>query len=116
MLTCSKDGYIKVWKVTGTTAVLDKDSSDGLHKTYSQGQKVELMFLNFKNIKGTNIISVGTNDNRVLFFIGDQMNFNQLVLGEKHVIGCLFNLGQRLHDQVLRQRSRHCGLRCDLVQ
>lgn len=39
------------------------------------------MFLNFRNIKGTNIITAGTNDNRVLFFIGDQMNFSQLVLG-----------------------------------
>lgn len=34
ILSASKDGFIKVWNVSGNTVTLDKTSSDNLFKTY----------------------------------------------------------------------------------
>lgn len=81
VLSSSKDGTIRVWKIQGTTASLDQVSTDNLFSTYSTtGKKMQILFLDLSMVNGMKVLSAGTNDNRVLFFLGDQMQYNSLVL------------------------------------
>jgi hypothetical protein len=79
-LSSSKDGTIKVWKIEGTNAILDKASCDHLLQTYSAGKKIQILFLDLSLVNGMKVLSAGTNDNRILFFLGDQMQYTPLVL------------------------------------
>lgn len=86
LLSSSKDGFIKVWNVSGNIVNLDKLSSDNLYKTYAtQGKTTQILFLDLSVISGMKVLSAGTNDNRVLFFLGDQFQFNPLTLPENNV-------------------------------
>lgn len=86
LLSSSKDGQIRVWNVSGNTVTLDKLSSENLLKTYStQGKITQILFLDLSIISGMKVLSAGTNDNRVLFFLGDQFQYNPLTLPENNV-------------------------------
>jgi len=80
ILSCCKDGLIRVWKVNGGTALLDKQSSDSLVNTYFTGKSLQILYLDLSTVNGLKILSAGTNDNRVLFFLGDRMQYTPLVL------------------------------------
>jgi hypothetical protein len=50
-----------------------------------------LLFLDISEVSGTKIITVGTNDGRLLFFIGNDLNFNQVLFkGDAYVILSLY--------------------------
>jgi WD40 repeat protein len=86
LLSSSKDGFIKVWNVNGNTISLDKISSDNLFATYAtQGKVTQILFLDLSFVGGMKVLSAGTNDNRVLFFLGDQFQYNPLILPENNV-------------------------------
>lgn len=59
---------------------MDQASSDHLFKTYSTGNKIQILFLDLSVVNGMKVLSAGTNDNRILFFLGDQMQYTPLVL------------------------------------
>ena len=80
VLSSSKDGTIKVWKIEGANAIMDKASNDHLLKTYSTGKNIQILFLDLSVVNGMKVLSAGTNDNRILFFLGDQMQYTPLVL------------------------------------
>ena len=61
------------------------------------------MFLDLSIVNGMKVLSAGTNDNRVLFFIGDQMQYTPLSLAERNV-RCLYILGFRLQNPVRHDR------------
>jgi hypothetical protein len=69
-----------VWKIEGANATYDQASSDSLLKTYSTGKNTQILFLDLSTVNGMKVLSAGTNDNRVLFFLGDQMQYTPLVL------------------------------------
>lgn len=88
LLSSSKDGFIKVWNVSGNTVTLDKTSSDNLFKTYeTKGKVTQILFLDLSIVSGMKVLSAGTNDNRVLFFLGDEFKYTPLILPENNVSG-----------------------------
>ena len=80
VLSSSKDGTIRVWKIQGTTATLDQNSSDSLFKYYHTGKQVQILFLDLSIVSGMKVLSAGTNDGRLLFFLGDDMKYYPLQL------------------------------------
>jgi hypothetical protein len=52
--------------------------------------KLELYFLDISDISGQKIITTGTSDNRLLFFIGTDLAYKQVVFPEQYVIYRLY--------------------------
>jgi hypothetical protein len=42
-------------------------------------QKIELLFLDISDVNGTKCITVGTNDGRLLFFVGNDLAYSQVL-------------------------------------
>jgi hypothetical protein len=49
-------------------------------QTYSTGKNIQILFLDLSLVNGMKVLSAGTNDNRILFFLGDQMQYTPLAL------------------------------------
>jgi hypothetical protein len=84
LLTTSVAGELKVWLKDGETYATHAESTERLRASFNpQNLKLELLFLDISEVSGTKIIAVGTNDGRLLFFIGNELSFNQVVFKEE---------------------------------
>jgi hypothetical protein len=89
VFSTSLDGNFKVWAYNpqDSTLTLDKGSSDKFLAFYSNQKPLpELIFLDIAEFNKTKIVSTGTNDGRLLFWIGVEMSFKQASFGNKYVI------------------------------
>lgn len=86
LMSSSTDGTIKVWKKEGENIELDKASTDYINKLFSVNTKIEIMFINSKTIGEIPVVSAGTNDNRLLFWFGQTMDYRQIVFPKNYVI------------------------------
>jgi hypothetical protein len=87
-------GELKVWQVTGDNIVVHNESTDKLKSCFNpQNAKVELYFIDISDVSGTKIISVGTSDGRLLFFIGNNLDYKHVLLGEQYVIITILSPG-----------------------
>jgi hypothetical protein len=57
-----------------------------LEKSFNNGTKTEILFLNFKKFGENCLLTAGTSDNRLLFWSGAEMNYKQLVFDPPYVI------------------------------
>lgn len=75
---------MKAWIKEGDTYVTHADSTEQLRCKFNPANlKLELLFLDISEVNGTRIIAVGTNDGRLLFFIGNELAFNQVQFKEE---------------------------------
>lgn len=80
VLTTSLAGELKVWVRDGETLVQQAEYTEKLRLCFNpQNLKVELLFLDISEVSGTKCITVGTNDGRLLFFVGNDLAFNQVL-------------------------------------
>ena len=84
LLTTSIAGELKVWIREGETYVTHPESTERLRCSFNPANlKLELLFLDISEVNGTRIIAAGTNDGRLLFFIGNELSFNQVQFKEE---------------------------------
>jgi hypothetical protein len=88
MLTTSMAGELKVWMRDGETYVQQAEYTEKLRNCFNpQNLKLELLFLDISEVSGTKCISVGTNDGRLLLFVGNDLTFSQVLFkGDAYVI------------------------------
>lgn len=80
ILSSSQDGTIKVWKIEGVNLIFNKPMSDAFIGFYNTvGAKLEILFMNREDIGGSQVLIAGTNDNRLLFWVGAEMSYQQIV-------------------------------------
>ena len=85
--TSSMDGEIKLWRIEGNGLVLDS-KTEYIQKCYNTGynSKVGLYFVNVETVNQMVIVSAGTSDSRLLFWVGPEFNFMQILFQEQLVI------------------------------
>jgi hypothetical protein len=70
----------------GDNYVVHVDSTDRLRKLFNpQNLKIELEFIDITEINGIKLIAVGTSDCRLLFFIGNDLNYVPITFTETYV-------------------------------
>lgn len=86
LLSTSMNKELKVWMQEGEQLACHQQSTEMLRANFNpQNAKIELYFLDISDIAGTKIVAVGTSDGRLLFWIGEDMQFKQVQLGEQYV-------------------------------
>jgi len=86
VLSTSMAGELKVWAITGDTIQVHNESTEKLKSCFNpQNAKLELYFIDISDVQGTKIIAVGTSDGRLLFFIGNNLDYKHVLLGENYV-------------------------------
>lgn len=88
LLTTSVAGELKVWQQTGDTFLQQAEYTEKFRLSFNpHGLKLELLFLDITEISGTKIIAAGTSDGRLLFFIGAELSYREVVFkGDAYVI------------------------------
>jgi hypothetical protein len=88
MLTSSTAGELKVWQQTGETFIQQAEYTEKFRLYFNpHNLKLELLFLDITEISGTKLITAGTSDGRLLFFIGAELNYKEVVFkGDIYVI------------------------------
>jgi hypothetical protein len=90
MLTCSIEGELKVWCKENDQYTIHVESTKQLMQKYNPSNaKFELEFIDISELNGTKLITLGTSDCRLLFFIGEGLDFKAVTLSEAYVI-CIF--------------------------
>jgi hypothetical protein len=86
IISSSKEGELKVWLQEGDHLQCHQDSTQRLKSFFNPtNAKLELYFLDISDVAGTKILAVGTSDGRLLFWIGNDLDFKQVQLGEQYV-------------------------------
>ena len=76
------NGELKVWTVTPDSLQAQTAEADKLKSLFNpQNAKIELYFIDISIVNGTKITSIGTSDGRLIFFIGDTMEYTFVALG-----------------------------------
>lgn len=65
---------------------MDKAATDFINKLFSVNTKIEIMFINNKMIGEMSVVTAGTNDNRLLLWYGQTMDYRQIVFPTNYVI------------------------------
>ena len=77
------DGSLKVWELKEEKLFLNQEATDKFLAMYSTGQnmKIELLFIDYTLFNEIPVVSVGTSDNRLLLWTGNNLDFKQALFG-----------------------------------
>lgn len=85
LLSSSMDGELKVWLQEAETLVCHMESTQRLKSNFNPtNAKLELYFVEVQEVQGVKITAVGTSDGRLLFWLGNELEFRQVQLGEQY--------------------------------
>lgn len=85
VLSSSMEGTIKAWKIEGDKMVLSSEITEGIQSCFKTNTNFEILYLNKEYVAGSQVLTAGTSDNRLLLWIGNELKYQVLVFEEPYV-------------------------------
>ena len=79
------EGTIKAWKIEGDKMVLSSEITEGIQNCFKTNTNFEILYLNKEYVAGSQVLTAGTSDNRLLLWIGNELKYQVLVFEEPYV-------------------------------
>ena len=79
------EGTIKAWKIEGDKMVLSSEITEGIQSCFKTNTNFEILYLNKEYVAGSQVLTAGTSDNRLLLWIGNELKYQVLVFEEPYV-------------------------------